>query len=153
MRLRLVGVFHVPFAQSYSNPWRGRTAFTTKNVSEISLPDSFKDPDVDTCVRSEQLLSPSDCWWEHHHRKPSWTDNWSWRSTPVVPHHHDSYLGNVKQKLVYPFIENENGRNNLSCFFFTCHGTFPKLVSWPPTIRFIRVYVSPHSETTKWIIK
>ena len=68
-------------------------------------------------------------------------------------HHHDSYLGNVKQKLVYPFIENENCRHNLSCFFFTCHGTFPKLVSWPPTIRFIRVYVSPHSKTTKWIIK
>lgn len=33
-------------------------------------------------------------------------------------HHHDSYLGNVKQKLVYPFIENENCRHNLSCFFF-----------------------------------
>jgi hypothetical protein len=33
-------------------------------------------------------------------------------------HHHDSYLGNVKQKLVYPFIENENCRHNLSCFVF-----------------------------------
>lgn len=117
MRLRLVGVFHVPFAQSYSNPWRGRTAFTTKNVSEISLPDSFKDPDVDTCVRSEQLLSPSDCWWEHHHKKPSWTDNWSWRSTPVAPPRF-IFRKCKTIKLVYPFIENENCRHNLSCFFF-----------------------------------